>query len=164
MPGPVPKRSEERRRRNKEGGPVLKVNLAEIGASEVEVPAPDDTWHHVAYQLYMSLTQSGQSIFFEPSDWATAYALCETLSRSLDPVPMVVGGADGGKVEFHEVPMPGATLNAVLKGLASLMATEGDRRRLKMELERAAASQAKTGGGEVVPISQRRQERFRRPS
>ena len=60
MPGPIPKRSEERRRRNKEGGEVMKVNLADIGAGEVDVPAPDENWHHVAYQLYMSLTQSGQ--------------------------------------------------------------------------------------------------------
>lgn len=163
MSGPVPKRSEERRRRNKEGGEIVKVDVAALAAEDVTIPAANEDWHPTAYAMYESLMRSGQAIFYEPSDWALAYTLCETLSRALDPVPMVVGAGEDSKVEFHEVPLPGAALNAFLKGMASLMVTEGDRRRLRIELERAKAREAAAGGGgSVIPISQKRQDRFRR--
>jgi hypothetical protein len=45
MPGPVPKRSTERRRRNKAEQPT-EVVLLEPGT--VDIPEPDSAWHPVA--------------------------------------------------------------------------------------------------------------------
>lgn len=189
MPGPPPKRSEERRRRNKpaDGVEVLKVDLDAAIAGEVEIPAPpmrpvkdedtketllDDegievweyTWHPIAVDAYLSLTKSGQSIFMEPSDWATAVVLCEMVSRELKPKPIVVPqGEEGSEVQWVIQPVNGAVMNAFLKGWASLMATEGDRRRLRIELERKKATDAALAGDNVVvPISKTRDERFRK--
>lgn len=184
--GPIPKRSAERRRRNKptDGVDVIKVNLDEALAGEVSIPAPpkqpvtedgeqvydletgeelwEYTWHEIAVEAYLSLSRSGQAIFMEPSDWATAIALCEMLSRELKPKPIIVQVGEGEtEIQWVIQPVNGAVMNAFLKGWASLMATEGDRRRLRIELERKkAVDAALAGDGVVVPISKTRDERF----
>jgi hypothetical protein len=123
-----------------------------------------DDFHPIALQAYWSLASSGQSIFMEPSDWATALALCEMLSRELKPKPIVVddGGEAGSHIEWVEQPVNGAVMNAFLKGWASLMATEGDRRRLRMEFERKKAKDAAASGGNVAQISKLRSDRFKK--
>lgn len=166
MPGPTPKRSEERRRRNKEGVEVQKVDIAQLAAADVEIPVADQDWHPVAHGWYESLKKSGQAIFYEPSDWMTAYVLAETLSRELDPQPMTVTEEDDDGNEHQifkmvKLPIKGATLTALLKGMTALMITEGDRRRLKIELEREKArAAAAEGGSNVVSIVQDRQKLF----
>lgn len=118
--GPAPKREDQRRRRNKrEDG--LTVRKAP-GAAKVPVPRADDSWHPAAKRWYQSLARSGQSAFYEPSDWATAWVLAELISREL---------LSGGQLS-------GSALSAWLKGMASLLATEGDRRRAAVELTRSA--------------------------
>ena len=185
-PGPPPKRSEARRRRNKDTVETMKINLDEVLAGEVEIPAPpmhdvkdDDgdpvvdeetgeilqepSWHPIAHDLYMSLTRSGQALFYEPSDWHTAYALCESLSREFKPKPIVVQVGEGEtEIQWVMQPVNGAVMNMVLKGLSALMATEGDRRRLRIELDRKKAQDAAlSGDGKVVPIVQSREELFK---
>lgn len=185
MPGPPPKRDEERRRRNKDGVATIKVNLDEVLTGEVEIPAPPTkldehhedcppecdehtgeevpVWHPVAEQWYRSLAQSGQALFYEPSDWSTAYLVADQISRALEPRPTVIGEDSSGEpiIRYMVVPMPGATLNAILKANSSLMASEGDRRRLRIELDRKKAQDAKLGGdGVVVSIVQEREKLF----
>lgn len=185
MSGPPPKKERERRRTNKDGIETQVINIDELVAGEVEIPMPperaDDckdecdpdcekhtgemvpSWHPVAHEAYWSLAKSGQVIFMEPSDWMTAYTLCEALSRELRPKPMTTMDSDGATT-LHWVtsPVNGAVMNAFLKGWASLLATEGDRRRLRIELERkkridAAASDL----GVVVDIVQARADSFK---
>lgn len=186
MPGPIPKKEAGRRRRNKDGAEVLVINLDEVLAQEVEIPAPptrlDDhgdscakgctkhtgeleyIWHEIAVDAYLSLAASGQAIFMEPSDWATAVLLCEMISRELKPKPMIVQiGENQTDIQWVKQPLNGAVMNAFLKGWASLMATEGDRRRLKIELERKKRIDAALAGdGKVVSITQNRQDVFNR--
>ena len=134
--GPVPKREAERRRRNKPDTPTDHVEMT----GTVEVPPPDQRWHKIARDLYESLSASGQSKFFEPSDWATAYLLAESLSRDLKP--QVVGVVQTtGKVVKAYLPVKGASLSAYLKAFAALGMTEGDRRRLGMEIDRRPEEQ-----------------------
>ena len=122
-PGPPPKRSEARRRRNKDGVEVMKVDLDDAIAGEVEIPAPPEPmvdeetgeerggWHPIAEDLYMSLTKSGQALFYEPSDWATAYAMCEALSREFSPKPIIQHNDDGStSVVYAKGPVNGAVL------------------------------------------------------
>jgi hypothetical protein len=199
MPGPVGKRDAERRRRNKDAVETVSVDLDALIAENIDIPAvpmtttgkrmvededgrmvqeeyeldePVCAWEPLTVSFWESFARSGQSIFYEPSDWMTAYALMEILDRWLKPQDVKVGQIGsmsgenaGGDVTYVFEPkivaMPGGTLTAILKGLTSLMATEGDRRRLRIELERKKARDAALAGdGKVVPISQKRQERF----
>lgn len=107
-------------------------------ASEVEPPETPDEWHPVAKRLFDSLKESGQRVFYEPSDWAVAFLMCESLSLDLQPqfVGFAQTGRDSTEAEYAVIPLKGASLSAYLKGLASLLVTEGDRRRVRIELSR----------------------------
>lgn len=128
--GPPPKRSDQRRRRNKPDVPVDKAPAAAV----VEVPPADERWHSAARGWYESLARSGQSAFYEPSDWATAYLIAESMSRDLKP--QFVGVDGEGEPIVKAIPMRGASLAAYLKAMTALMVTEGDRRRARLELQR----------------------------
>lgn len=128
--GPIPKRSDQRRRRNK---PEVPVTHAE-GSADIEVPKANSKWHPVAKRWFESLAQSGQSAFYQASDWATAYVIAEDLSRELKP--QVVGTTEEGEPVYAHVPLKGASVSAFLKACSVLLVTEGDRRRARLELER----------------------------
>lgn len=130
--GPPPKRSDQRRRRN---APAAGEPTKAAGAAKVPVPRADKDWHPVAKRWYASLKDSGQSRFYEPSDWATAYLLAESISRELSPQGLTY---QGEVVSYHPMTVKGATLAAWLKGMTALMVTEGDRRRAALELQRAS--------------------------
>lgn len=120
--GPIPKRATDRRRLNKPA-PGEEITKAP-GAKKVTIPRADRSWHKVARTWYQSLAKSGQSKFYEPSDWATAFLIAESLSRELNARAFI--------------PLKGASLSAYLKAMSSLLVTEGDRRRARLELQRAA--------------------------
>lgn len=181
MPGPVAKRSEARRRRNKVDGGVIKVNLDESIHREIEIPAPPTKevlneesgelevkhlWHPFVENAYLSLAESGQAIFYEPSDWSTAYLACEAFSRELQPKPIVLTDSDGGTyVEMVKGPVNGAVMNAFLKAWESMMPTEGARRRLHIELDRQKRIDAALGEDNVVvDIHKNRAELFKTAS
>lgn len=126
--GPVPKRSDQRRRTNAPATPVKNPPAA----AKVKAPTADTQWHKVALAWYKSLALSGQSIFYEPSDWATAYLIAESMSRDLSP--QFVGITEKGDSVRETIPLKGASLSAYLRAMAVLMVTEGDRRRLQVEL------------------------------
>ena len=149
MPGPPPKREAQRRRANipKAGEP----RSAPAG-STVEIPPADEDWHPVASQWYRSLAGSGQSVFYESGDWATAYAIAESMSREFSPQPVVTKDGD---VQMLKLPPKAAALAGWLKGMSSLMVCEGDRRRVGLELERAPVP-AEEGGGDVSDLDERR--------
>ncbi|MFE3461359.1 hypothetical protein ACFXKD_27765 [Nocardiopsis aegyptia] len=135
--GPVPKRSSQRRRRNKaaESGPA-EITQGPSGTPEPPpAPDPDEDWHPIALRWYQSLTESGQRYWYEPSDWATAYLLAESISRDLSE--QIVTVTEQGDVIRDTVPLKGANLSAYLKAMSSLLVTEGDRRRARLELTRA---------------------------
>lgn len=171
MSGPPPKKDAERRRRNKtpeSGGslsaiPATVVNIDALLVGEVEIPVPDETWHAIARLLYDSVMRSGQVIWMEPSDWAALYLMCESISRDLNP--QVVGITEEGDVVKDTIPLKGASLSSYLKGMGSLMMLEGDRRRLRIELERQKRLDAAASGeGKVIDIAQRRNDIFQQGS
>lgn len=132
--GPVPKRSDDRRRRN---APVTEITAAPAAVA-VTIPPADPEWHPVAQLIYGSLAESGQQRFYESSDWAMAYLLCESVSLDLKPqfVGFAQTGRDESEAEFTVIPLKGASLSAYLKGFGSLLMSEGDRRRAGIELQR----------------------------
>lgn len=122
--GPIPKRSEERRRRNKGDGPELIQAPSGVPEDLPDLPDADPLWHPIASDWYLSLRESGQAQFYEPSDWAVARYAADLMSKVLQSER----GPNGQLV---------AALNSVM---SSLLTTEGDRRRARMELERKPAS------------------------
>jgi hypothetical protein len=111
--GPVPKRPDQRRRRNKQNEPTIRVP----GLAALPLPA-DPAWHSLAGDLYESLERSGQSQFYEPSDWALARVLCELLSRQLIGVRLNAN-----------------LISVIMAGFDRLLVAEGDRRRARLILE-----------------------------
>lgn len=128
MSGPVPKRSEERVRRNTDEpiervemtGPVAAPDLGVYTTNGDDVDA--DSFHPIAQDLYDSIKESGQAKFLEPSDWQVARVMCHLLSRVLwsnKPSSQMVA--------------------AVTTMMSNLLLTEGDRRRVRLEVDRNAA-------------------------
>ncbi|WHM30189.1 hypothetical protein OH540_09160 [Streptomyces sp. BPPL-273] len=99
------------------------VTKAPSGAPDdlPDLPDPSPGWDPIATDWYLSLRESGQAAFYQPSDWAVARYAAELMSRVLDCSER---GPNGQLV---------AALNSVM---SSLLTTEGDRRRARMELER----------------------------
>ncbi|MFD9150580.1 hypothetical protein ACFWDF_25555 [Streptomyces diastaticus] len=118
--GPIPKRSEERRRVNKVDGPNLAKAPSGPPVDMPDLPAPDPLWHPIATDWYLSLQESGQAAFYQPSDWAMARYAAELMSRGL----------------ATDKPPNGQYVAALNSVMASLLTTEGDRRRARIELER----------------------------
>jgi len=136
--GPVPQRSDQRRRRNVDpAGPVTK---AAAGTARRRRPRPaDPEWHKLIRELYSDITESGQSAFYEPSDWGMLRIGCQMMS----------GQMLSGK--------PSAVMFAAWDALmARLLVTEGDRRRMRLELERAKGPDADAEAG-VASMSEWRQ-------
>lgn len=168
MPGPVPKKDAERRRRNKtpensgstSAIPAQIVNVDELLVGEVEIPEPDETWHPIATQIYLAQMKSGQVLWMEPSDWSMLYLVCESISRDLNP--QVVGITEEGDVVKDVIPLKGASLSSYLKSFEALLMAEGGRRRLRIELERQKRLDAAAEGGtNVVDIVQHRADAFK---
>lgn len=187
--GPVPKRSDQRRRRNKQSPPekapsgtpaavverrpaknasreVWNAYAAALGIAagdfaskdaliaaidgdgdEGRAPAPNLEWHPVVKEWFRALAKSGQSTFYEPSDWATATVIGESMSRELQPqfvgMRVTVKKIDDEIYEesqpvYVDRPLKGASLAAYLKAMNTLLVMEGDRRRAQLELKRPA--------------------------
>lgn len=128
MSGPIPKHSSQRVRRNV-GDPVSKVTP--IVTPSKTGPAADQGWHPIAIELFESLAQSAQVVYLQPTDWAVARVLCHLLSDVLN----------SGK--------PSAQMVASLSTMMSnLLLTEGDRRRVRIEIE------TETNKADVLDIAQ----------
>lgn len=111
-----------------------------------QAPEPDEDWHPIAFDLYISLTESPQAELYASSDWMFAFLFCENVSRHLKPV--CIGwedrwNRDSGQMEhlprFERAPLKGGDLQAILKMGGNLLITEVDRRRAFIELQDAAA-------------------------
>jgi hypothetical protein len=120
MAGPLPKRDAERTRRNRpenEGG----ISLAKGTALGGDPFPAKDHWHPMAIEWYEALQQSGIAAFYERSDWATAMIVAEELTHYFNT-----------STSRRSAQM----LTALFSMMASLGATEGDRRRMRIELEK----------------------------
>lgn len=123
--GPVPKRSEERHRRNEPAAPVVKA----AGASVVDAPDADDEWHPIAKRLWDATKESGQTRFYEPSDWALLYSLMDDLSYAK-------------QCERR----PAGLIESIYSQLGNLLISEGDRRRVQVELHRPSSQELEDAG------------------
>lgn len=152
--GPIGKRSDERVRRNKpenEGRPAVEKPEGNFAYDPPPIPVNEKgepTWHPIAVMAYEAFAASGQSYWAQLTDWAVLYALCEQISREYKPKFVgFVDRVDPGsgriiqKPYLISSPMNAASLGNIMKTLGSLGFTEGDRRRINMELQRPADEQ-----------------------
>jgi hypothetical protein len=113
---PIPKRSDQRRRRNLDQSVPDKVTVT---GPAVKPPPIRREIHPLARRWYKSLAQSGQSRFYEASDWALALVVAEAINDYM---------AEAKAAKFA----------GILAGSSLLLTTEGDRRRMRLELTREA--------------------------
>jgi hypothetical protein len=150
--GPVPKRSQARRRRNKtdEEGQSVEVEKVQLDLPPYQPPEPSPNWHPAAMAIWNSALESGQIVFWEPSDWAILALTCSQISQEyaddliIEKVkqPMLAGEGGGEELVYGSRPMPAGKFSAILKALGALGMTEGDRRRMRIELERFGEPEA----------------------
>lgn len=126
--GPVPKRTELRHGHMSEADREAVDKVAATGA--VKVPPADRSWHRVARDWYRSLAESAQSKFYEPSDWQAARMVAFEMSRMLNA----------------DLISP-TMFKALWSAMDGLLTTEGARRRVKIEVERAAGSSSPAPAG-----------------
>lgn len=130
--GPIPKRSDSRVRRNAPGSEnttgVVGVTKGEAKGGKA-YPVPSE-WHPVAKKWYRSLAQSGMAAYYEQSDWAQAYVIANELS-----VYLVSGEWTDKETGEKRYKRNGMILSALLNSMAALGTTEGERRRMRIELE-----------------------------
>ncbi|TCC19954.1 hypothetical protein [Kribbella sindirgiensis] len=116
MPGPVPNReSDLARPRERKGGDQQSVTKGVL--RETVVPHADKDWHPIARKLWDGVKTSGQVDFYQNSDWAMLYSLCDDLSHY----------KKSGK-------RSGQMLQTIYSAFERLLITEGDRRRVRIEL------------------------------
>lgn len=120
--GPAGKRSDQQmgHRTQAEKADVTKVAMK----GPVDIPELGFEAHELVTSLYHSLAQSGQAKFYEPSDWQYARIIMSQLNDYLS----------------QEKKSP-TMFGEIMSALTSLMLTEGDRRRLKMEIDRSDNSE-----------------------
>lgn len=130
--GPVPVRMDQRVRRNKPDVPVTKVPaIGVIPIPELGMADP----HPLVKDLYQSLIDSAQSNFYEASDWSYARLALHFVDRLLKAT----------KPSSEML----ATVNSMLTGL---LMTEGDRRRVRMEIERKPTADPSSEGATVADM------------
>ena len=134
MPGPVPKRSEERIRRNKPEFEITKINADGV-VEQPELGLSDP--HPITADFWESLADSGQAKFYEPSDWQFArftLHFADQLLKSSRPSAQMLQGVNSA--------------------LSDLLVSEGARRRVRMEVERQKTK------AEVVDLAAMFEERM----
>ena len=160
--GPLPKRSSERRRRNKVPGETV---VQRTGA--VPVPAAPKDLHSIARRWYLSLKKSGQSDWFEPSDWAAALVLAQKLSSHFAAdsfairlcalaARLIAGPEAKTEIAAELVEMSlntprgsAAEFGVIWAGMEALLTTESARRRARIEVERGLA-EAEAGAPKAI--------------
>jgi hypothetical protein len=144
--GPIGKRDEERVRRNAPTDPTETV----VVHGAVQIPemgdlSYDGRTHPLVTEMYESIKQSAAVKYYEPTDWQYARLTLYTLNQEL------IAAQDWGK------PIGAMKLTAINQMLSSLLLTEGDRRRVRLEIER---SPGESPAGKVVDMTDMLKQRL----
>ncbi len=131
----MPKRSDQRVRRNKDDATTTEkvTALGAVVVPELGIENP----HPLIVDFYRSLRESAQAKYYEPSDWSYARFIlhhANTLVSSSRPSAQMFA--------------------AVTSALSDLLVAEGHRRRVRLEIEREQAA------GQVVDVASMFKDRF----
>lgn len=144
--GPIGKRDEERIRRNIPENPTDTIQM--IGT--VKIPELGDVshlgeTHPLIDEMYESIKQSAAVKYYEPTDWQFARMTLYVLNQEL------IAAQHNGK------PVGAMKLTAINQMLSALLLTEGDRRRARLEIERAPAD---SSTGKVLDVTDMLRQRL----
>lgn len=89
---------------------------------------PDPEWSPFVLNVWKSASASGMSDFYQDTDYAELWFICQELDRYVKPKV----NTKSGELWFKQSP---EMVKALLTGLSNLGFTEGDRRRIRVELE-----------------------------
>lgn len=140
--GPMLKREEDRIRRNTPDVPVDKLHTDT--ARPVAPPHGIPDCHYLANDWYNSLANSAQSVYYEESDWQAARICAFAIhiwANQARPSP-----------EMYK---------AIQSAFTSLLATEGDRRRLRLEIIRNTGDK-NTGASTAEALMREASERYQK--
>jgi len=93
--------------------------------------------HELIAEMYQSIKDSAITQFYEPTDWQFARITLFALNEEL------IAARHNGK------PIGAMKLTAIIQMLSALMLTEGDRRRARIEIERAPIA----NGAKVIGLT-----------
>lgn len=129
MPGPVPQREETLARpRSRRGKDEVPVTTGE--ARPVRWPPVDPAWHKIAKDLYKACKVSGQADYYQQSDIVFLYSICDDLSSYKTATYL-----NGDTKRSPEM------AKAIYSAMERLLVTEGDRRRVRLELHQPEPEQ-----------------------
>lgn len=122
--GPIPNRDADLARpRSRKGGEQREVSKGEL--LPTSWPQADKAWHPIARKLWDGCKKSGQAAYYQQSDIAMLYSLCDDLS------------------EYKKSTRRSSQMaQTIYSSLAALLVTEGERRRVRIELEAPVEPQA----------------------
>ena len=95
-----------------------------VAAHKARIPEPNPDWHHVCKMLWEAAHNSGQCAFYQETDWVFLYSILDDLSAA--------------KAKYHvdgSGKPPAILLQMIYSAMSSLGFTEGDRRRMRIELD-----------------------------
>lgn len=132
----IPKRSDERTRTNKTGsdGIALKKGVA-LDYSWTE---PSWDWEEPVRRYYLSFQESGMQAYFQQTDVEQLWLACQFLNQ------VYTSGRPSAMI-----------LSEAMKMMQGLGATEGERRQLKIELEKEAIESVDTKEAKVTELKNR---------
>lgn len=117
--GPIPNpEADLARPRKRKGGEHTHKEVTKGTRRGVQWPEPSEDWHEIALMLWNGAKNSGQADFYQESDVAILYSLCDDLTYY----------KNSGK-------RSGQMLATIYSAMSSLLVTEGDRRRVSIELQ-----------------------------
>lgn len=122
----MPNRSDDltpagERKRTERGSVITKGT-----SNPATMPDPDSAWCPTARLIWDSMTGSGGAAYYESSDYAVLYMTCDQIDHLYQ---------QGGRRSPEY-------LRVIMQTLGTLLATEGDRRKARIELERTNDSSA----------------------
>lgn len=133
MPGPIPKPESAlaRPRSRKGSGEQATIHGLRRERTVTKDLKPDPEWGEIATLIFNSALASGQEDFYQDSDVALLYSLCEDINDYKNPGE----GFNAKTGETYTKGRNGQKLTAILSGLTTLLLAEGDRRRVRLELQ-----------------------------
>lgn len=138
---PIPNREDDLARpRSRQGdkGRGTQTEVTKGNSRPAYAYEPDPSWHDSAKRLWLAATMSGQQDFYEQSDWAMLHTLCDDLSYY--------------KSQGRRSAQMAAT---IYSALGTLLLTEGERRRARIELTDPEPEQASAA---VLAIAEYREQ------
>lgn len=142
MPGPIPKRSEERTRRNAAGEDGIELKKGE--AQPYSWTRADPDWDEPTRDFYYSFRKSGMAAYFQQTDVQWLWLACDELARYRAM----------GK---QSAMLLGSIIQMLNSGFGI---TEGERRRLKIELDVPQEAESDEVNDKVVQAK----NRFQKPA